>query len=111
MPAGAAGPSDEPEAWNVSEMGGKLSETYSNLGDGNNFDNSSSKNWDFGFLNGGAASGDRSAQGMGDNGMRQEPSRTKSKKEEMFDKQMEAYQRNRDNGLPQKRMPPNGGRI
>jgi hypothetical protein len=113
MPAGLAqaGGNDEPEAWNISEMGGKLSETYSNLGDGNNFDNSSSKNWDFGFLNGNTAQGDRSAQGMGDNSMRQEPSRTKSKKEEMFDKQMEAYQRNRDNGLPQKRMPPNGGRI
>ena len=113
MPAGAAGSSssDEPEAWNISEMGGKLSETYSNLAEGNNFDNSSTKNWDFGFLNGNTAQGDRSAQGMGDNNMRQEPSRTKSKKEEMFDKQMEAYQRNRDNGLPQKRMPPNGGRI
>ena len=113
MPAGLAQPSgsDEPEAWNISEMGGKLSETYSNLTEGNNFDNSSTKNWDFGFLNGNTAQGDRSAQGMGDSSMRQEPSRTKSKKEEMFDKQMEAYQRNRDNGLPQKRMPPNGGRI
>jgi hypothetical protein len=113
MPAGPAGTSssDEPEAWNISEMGGKLSETYSNLAEGNNFDNSSTKNWDFDFLNGNTAQGDRSAQGMGDNSMRQEPSRTKSKKEEMFDKQMEAYQRNRDNGLPQKRMPPNGGRI
>ena len=113
MPAGPGpGPSnDEPEAWNVSEMGGKLSETYSNLTDGNNFDNSSTKNWDFGFLNGGAAQGERSAQGMGDSNMRQEPGRTKSKKEEMFDRQMEAYQKNRDNGLPQKRMPPNGGRI
>ena len=113
MPAGLAQPSgsDEPEAWNISEMGGKLSETYSNLAEGNNFDNSSTKNWDFGFLNGNTAQGDRSAQGMGDSSMRQEPSRTKSKKEEMFDKQMEAYQRNRDNGLPQKRMPPNGGRI
>jgi len=113
MPAGP-GPgqsSDEPEAWNMSEMGGKLSETYSNLTDGNNFDNSSTKNWDFGFLNGGASQGDRSAQGMGDSSMRQEPGRTKSKKEEMFDRQMEAYQKNRDNGLPQKRMPPNGGRI
>jgi hypothetical protein len=85
MPAGL-GPtpgSDEPEAWNVSEMGGKLSETYSSLADGS-FDNSSTKNFDFGFLNGGASTGDRTAQGMGDNGMRQEPSRTKSKKEEMY---------------------------
>jgi hypothetical protein len=112
MPAGLAQPSgnEEPEAWNVSEMGGKLSETYSNLGDGS-FDNSSTKNFDFGFLNGGASTGDRTAQGMGDNGMRQEPGRTKSKKEEMFDRQMDAYQKNRDTGLPQRRAPPNGGRI
>ena len=111
MPAGAAVSSDEPEAWNISEMGGKLSETYSNLTDGNNFDNSSTKNFDFDFLNGGASSGDRSSQGMGDSSMKQEPGRSKSKKEEMFDRQMEAYQKNRDVGLPQKRMPPNGGRI
>jgi len=111
MPAGPGPSNDEPEAWNVSEMGGKLSETYSNLTDGNNFDNSSTKNWDFGFLNGGSSQGERSAQGMGDSSMRQEAGRTKSKKDEMLDRQMEAYQKNRDNGLPQKRMPPNGGRI
>jgi hypothetical protein len=112
MPAGlgTTPSSDEPEAWNVSEMGGKLSETYSSLADGS-FDNSSTKNFDFGFLNGGASTGDRTAQGMGDNGMRQEPGRTKSKKEEMFDRQMDAYQKNRDTGLPQRRAPPNGGRI
>jgi hypothetical protein len=115
MPAGP-GPSnqlDEPEAWNSAEMGGKLSESYGNLveGSGASVDNSSTKNFDFSFLNGNAASGDRSAQGMGDSNMRQEPSRTKSKKEEMFDRQMEAYQKNRDTGLPQKRTAPNGGRI
>ena len=102
MPAGPAGASssDEPEAWNISEMGGKLSETYSNLAEGNNFDNSSTKNWDFGFLNGAAAQGDRSAQGMGDSSMRQEPSRTKSKKEEMFDQQYEQMMKSRDSGMP-----------
>lgn len=111
MPAGPAGPStDEPEAWNMSEMGGKLSESYSTLADGN-FDNSSTKNFDFAFLNGNSASGDRTTQGMGDSNMRQEPSRTKSKKEEMFDRQMEAYTKNRDTGLPQRRAAPNGGRI
>ena len=110
MPAGLA---EEPEAWNMAEMGGKLSESYGNLveGTGASVDNSSTKNWDFGFLNGGASQGDRTAQGMGDSSMRQEPGRTKSKKEEMFDRQMEAYQKNRDTGLPQKRVAPNGGRI
>ena len=110
MPAGGI---DEPEAWNMAEMGGKLSESYGNLVDGSSasVDNSSTKNFDFGFLNGGAAQGDRTTQSMGDSSVRQEPGRTKSKKEEMFDRQMEAYQKNRDSGLPQKRVAPNGGRI
>jgi len=104
--------SDEPEAWNISEMGGKLSESYGNLvnGSGAAVDNSSSKNFDFGFLNGSAAPGDRTTQNIG-SGMKQEPGRSKSKKEEMFDRQMEAYQKNRDVGLPQKRVAPNGGRL
>jgi len=113
MPAGPGAQSDEPEAWNIAEMGGKLSESYGNLveGSGASVDNSSTKNFDFGFLNGSAATGDRTTQSMGDSNIRQEAGRTKSKKEEMFDRQMDAYQKNRDVGLPQKRMPPNGGRI
>lgn len=105
--------SDEPEAWNISEMGGKLSESYGTLvnGSGAAVDNSSSKNFDFGFLNGNAATGDRTTQNIGSSGVKQEPGRSKSKKEEMFDRQMEAYQKNRDVGLPQKRTPPNGGRL
>jgi hypothetical protein len=110
MPRGGA---DEPEAWNVAEMGGKLSESYGNLveGSGASVDNSSTKNFDFGFLHGNAAPGDRTTQGIGDSGMKQEAGRNKSKKEEMFDRQMEAYQKNRDVGLPQKRVAPNSGRI
>jgi len=105
--------SDEPEAWNISEMGGKLSESYGNLvnGSGAAVDNSSSKNFDFGFLNGSAAPGDRATQNIGSGGMKVEPGRSKSKKEEMFDRQMEAYKNNRDVGLPQKRVAPNGGRL
>ena len=104
--------SDEPEAWNISEMGGKLSESYGNLvnGSGAAVDNSSSKNWDFGFLNGSAAPGIRTTQDIGSGGMQKE-GRSKSKKEEMFDRQMDAYQKNRDVGLPQKRTAPNGGRL
>ena len=102
----------EPEAWNISEMGGKLSESYGNLigGSGAEVESSSSKNFDFGFLNGNAAPGDRTTQNMGINdsssGMRQEPGRSKSKKEELFDRQMDVYQKNRDVGLPQRRQPP-----
>jgi len=105
------GPSDEPEAWNISEMGGKLSESYGNLvnGSGAAVDNSSSKNWDFGFLNGSAAPGVRTTQDIGSSA--QKEGRSKSKKEEMFDRQMETYKQNRDVGLPQKRVAPNGGRL
>ena len=103
-----AAASNEPEAWNISEMGGKLSESYGNLVDGSgaSVESSSSKNFDFGFLNGNAATGDRTTQGIGSGGMGQQAGRSKSKKEELFDKQMESYQRNRDAGMPQKRAPP-----
>jgi len=103
---GAIG-SMEPEAWNISEMGGKLSESYGNLVDGSgaSVESSSSKNFDFGFLNGNAAPGDRTGQNMGQ-GMKVEPGRSKSKKEELFDKQMESYQQSRDIGIPKKRSPP-----
>ena len=98
----------EPEAWNISEMGGKLSESYGNLigGSGAAVEHSGSKNFE--FLNGNAASGDRTIQGIGggDGGIRQEPGRAKSKKEELFDRQLDAYQQNRDVGLPQRRAPP-----
>ncbi len=104
--AGAA--SMEPEAWNISEMGGKLSESYGNLVDGSgaNVESSSSKNFDFGFLNGNAAPGDRTGQNMGQNTMKVEPGRSKSKKEELFDKQMESYQQSREVGMPQRRAAP-----
>jgi hypothetical protein len=105
-PSGAPSASlDEPEAWNISEMGGKLSESYGNLVDGSGatVENSGFKNFDFGFLNGNAAPGDRTTQGMGDSGMRQEPGRSKSKKEELFDRQMDAYQQSREQGMPQVR--------
>ena len=106
--AGGAMGSLEPEAWNISEMGGKLSESYGNLVDGSgaSVESSSSKNFDFGFLNGNAAPGDRTGQNMGQNGMKVEPGRSKSKKEELFDKQMESYQQNRELGMPQRRSAP-----
>ena len=53
----------------------------------------------FSFLNGGPGAGDKSSQDF--NPGRSEQGRTKSKKEEMFDKQMEEYQRSREIGMPQ----------
>jgi hypothetical protein len=106
--ATASAASMEPEAWNISEMGGKLSESYGNLVDGSgaNVESSSSKNFDFGFLNGNAAPGDRTTQGIGSGGMSQQAGRSKSKKEELFDKQMDSYKQNRDAGMPQRRAAP-----
>lgn len=59
----------------------------------------------FSFLNGASAPGDRSGNDMGGGGLQavvQSTSR-RSKKEELFDKQMEQYQRERENGMPMAR--------
>ena len=53
----------------------------------------------FGFLNGANAVGEKSSQEYYPG--KTEQGRGKSKKEEMFDKQMEEYQRSRDAGMPQ----------
>jgi hypothetical protein len=55
----------------------------------------------FSFLSGGAAEGDRASQGLT---TAPANSQRRSKKEEMFDKQMEAYQRDRDSGMPKQGM-------
>ena len=57
----------------------------------------------FGYLNGANSVGERSSQDF--NPGKGEQGRNKSKKEELFDKQMEEYQRARDAGMPQRRMP------
>jgi hypothetical protein len=59
----------------------------------------------FAFLGGGAGEGDRLSQDSG--GGQAVPSQRRSKKEEMFDKQMESYQRDRDVGMPK----PPAGRL
>jgi len=58
----------------------------------------------FGFLNGGASEGDRLSQEVPAAAV---SSQRRSKKEEMFDKQMEAYQRDRESGMPK----PHAGRL
>jgi hypothetical protein len=52
----------------------------------------------FSFLNGGAGIGDREQGSFP--GAAAPSGRGKSKKEELFDKQMEAYQREREAGIP-----------
>jgi hypothetical protein len=96
----APGAGGEPDAWNVTEQGNfNRGFSYSGL----DVDTSSQGNGGatmpgaFSFLNGAAAFGDKSqgsfspAGGVGTK---------KSKKEELFDKQMEAYQNERENGMP-----------
>ena len=58
----------------------------------------------FSFLGGAAAEGDRASQGLT---TAPANSQRRSKKEEMFDKQMEAYQRDRESGMPKQ----GGGRL
>lgn len=55
----------------------------------------------FAFLSGAAAEGDRASQGLT---TAPANSQRRSKKEEMFDKQMEAYQRDRESGMPKQGM-------
>ena len=52
----------------------------------------------FSFLNGGNSTGDRTSQGNYTEIKTTGPARTK--KEELFDKQMQEYQRQRDDGVP-----------
>lgn len=92
----------EPEPFNGMEMGCNGCDPYSFVDQ----DTSSQGNGgtriqhSFEFLNGGAAFGTAAAANIGNNPSSGQP---KSKKEEMFDKQMEAYQRERENGMPQAR--------
>lgn len=55
----------------------------------------------FSFLGGANGTGDRSSQDF--NPGKTEQGRNKSKKEELFDKQMEEYQRSRNAGMPEQR--------
>jgi len=57
----------------------------------------------FEFLGGASARGEKSSQDFYPG--KSEAGRQKSKKEEMFDKQMEEYQRSREVGMPQYRRP------
>ena len=97
----APGAGGEPGAWNSIEQGSKGGFSYSGL----DVDTSSTGDGGmtmpgaFSFLNGSAGPGDRLQNSGGFSGGNNVGTK-KSKKEELFDKQMEAYQRERDNGMP-----------
>ena len=101
-PAATAGVGGEPDAWNMQEQSSfSKSFSYSGL----DVDTSTQGNGGtsipgaFSFLSGGAGTGDRSENSFNGGGQG-ESGRKKSKKEELFDKQLEMYQSERNAGTP-----------
>ena len=93
--------SNEPDAWSMAEnvsfsKGVGYSFNDSDTSTGGN--GGTTIPGSFAFLHGANAMGDKASQEF--NPGKTEQGRGRSKKEEMFDKQMEEYQRSRDLGLP-----------
>lgn len=103
LPPGVGG---EPDAWNDLENNSFTSFSYSgiNVDTSAQGDGGTTIQGAFSFLSGAAAPGDRTANNFPGGGA--VSSSKKSKKEELFDKQMEAYQRERNMGIPQMQRPP-----
>jgi len=96
----SANPTGDPDAYSVMEQGSFAKGfSYSGL----NADTSTQGDGGmtmpgaFSFLSGGAAVGDKTQNNFT---ATLNATNRKSKKEELFDKQMEAYQRERESGLP-----------
>lgn len=92
----SGGSVNEPEPWVSGEMGGSFTKGFSFIG-GN--DSNDAPIGNFEFLNGNSASGTKTASDMPDGGLGARGQ--KSKKEELFDKQMEEYIKQRGSGMPQ----------
>lgn len=86
----------EPEPWIGTEMGGSYTKGFSFIGAN---DTNDAPMGNFEFLNGQGAPGTRTASDIPNGGLgaRQQ---SKSKKEDLFDKQMEEYMRQRGSGMP-----------
>ena len=91
--------SSEPEPWVGSEMGGSYTKGFSFIGAN---DSNDAPIGNFEFLNGQNAPGVRTASDIPNGGLGAR-AQNKSKKEDLFDKQMEEYMRQRTAGMP---MPP-----
>ena len=89
----------EPEPWISGEMGGSYTKGFSFLG-GN--DSNDAPIGNFEFLNGQSAPGTRTGSDM-PGGNDRGSATPKSKKVDLFDKQMESYMQNRNQGMPQQR--------
>jgi hypothetical protein len=95
QPAAAA----EPEPWVGTEMGGSLTKGFSFLGAN---DTNEAPMGNFEFLNGQGAVGVKTASDYPNGGMGARAK--KNSKEDMFDKQMEDFMRQRNTGMPQAQM-------
>jgi len=96
----------EPEAWNMLELGSGLASgdsVYSFIGSdtSTNGDGGASLPGTFSFLNGQSAPGSKGGDGYsGGGGGGGGGGEKKTKREQMFDSQMEEYMKHRDNGMP-----------
>lgn len=90
--------SQEPEPWVGNEMGGALTKSYSVL---MGADSQDAPMGNFEFLNGQQATGTRTASDIPGGGLGARGQQQKSKKEALFDKQMEDYMKARTQGMPQ----------
>ncbi len=86
----------EPEPWISGEMGGSYTKGFSFLG-GNDTNDAPMGNFE--FLHGQSAPGTRTGSDMPASGG--QGAQPKNKKVDLFDKQMEAYMRDRNQGVPQ----------
>ena len=100
-PAAAGG---EPESWIGNEMDGMGNSGYSFVDSDTSTggDGGSSIPGTFGFLNGSSSPGDRQGQAAGSGGGA--AGGRKTKKEQMFDEQLDLYKQNRDSGIRQPQM-------
>ena len=92
---GQAGGPQEPEPWVGSEMGGSYTKSFSFVNDN---ENELQLKGNFDFLNGGNSVATRTASDMPGGGLGARAQ--KSKKEDLFDKQMEQYMQQRAQGMP-----------
>jgi hypothetical protein len=98
----AATPGGEVQSWGA-ELDGFGNTGYSFI----NSDTSAQGNGgmdipgSFAYLNGGASPGDRTGQGPGAPGAAPSNTAGRSRKEKLFDEQMEMYKQQRDMGMPQ----------
>lgn len=91
----SASSATEPEPWVGGEMGGSYTKGFSFIGSETN----DAPEGNFSFLNGQSAMATKTASDMPGGGLGAR-GQQKSKKEDLFDKQMENYMKQRSSGMP-----------